>query len=184
MRPHTQFSAFLVLCDPHRFNFYLQKPNKSYNTILSGQYVSSEKKELERGKLRLKRKKDKQILLLDIQAKASNNRSYIQNVKFKLQGFLNHITMHPYPLSFDVFHYFQNITPCKISKCYLTSSSEKLVETHSFRRVSALWCLKTLWKLWVSAKFPHQKIRCNIGILCGVMHRNGNIETSRSIDTR
>ena len=184
MRSNTQFSAFLVLCDPHRFSFYLQKPNKSYNTILSGQYVSSEKKELERGKLCLKRNKDKQILLLDIQAKASNDKSYIQNVKFKPQGFLNHITMHPCPRFFDVFHYFQNITPRKISKCYLTSPSKKLVEAHSFRRFSALWYLKTLWKLWVSAKFPHQKIRCNIGILCRVMHRNGNIETNRSIDTR
>ena len=58
----------------------------------------------------------------------------------------------------------QIFTPCKIAKFHLISRSGNFVEKRSFLRVSP----ETLWKLCLSAKYLHQEIRWNFGILHSV----------------
>ena len=69
----------------------------------------------------------------------------------------------------NVTHFvlISSLVLCKIPKFHLISWCGNFVERLSFRRVSGE-SPKTLRKLCLSTKFPHQLIRWNFGILCSV----------------
>ena len=106
-----------------------------------------------------------EIALLDRQPWWRNARSKYSTVHFHQVLPVTQVILHGFLFS-SCFseNWSQIFTPCKLAKFHLISRSGNFVEKRSFLRVSP----ETLWNLCLSAKYLHQEIRWNFGILHSV----------------